>query len=469
MATRIDPPSLRTKTYELYRQELLAWREVTDLSKEKQGVAIALSLPEDDKTKIREKVFEQIKLEDLKKDGGLDTLITFLYSHLKKDDLADSLEKFEEFEDFERKVGMSITEYIATFDSLYRKIENLKMKLPMEILSFKLLRKANIGKEEKQLVLTGMNYEHKETLYEEAKKSLQKFKGDIAKGQRGSSSAIKLEPAYLTENEEALLAAGYNKQFTRGKRSGGPGRSGYGRGNQGGNGRGNQGRQQGWQQQQNRNTNPVGSDGKILTCRYCGSFRHLVAKCQHSMENSKVTERMANVHIAEDEHAVLFTGYNKGEISQLGIDARNCAVLDSACSSTVCGEMWLNNYLDSLSEEDRKRVTMTVGKKTFKFGGGERLESKAEYGLPGIIAGKEVTIRTDVVHSDIPLLLSRGAMKTAGVKMNLENDTANIFGKDIALNLTNSGHYCIPIDKAEKITVAEVFSAQLEEMNGKDK
>ena len=47
MATRIDPPSLRTKTYELNRQELLARREVTDLRKEKQGQAIALSLPEE--------------------------------------------------------------------------------------------------------------------------------------------------------------------------------------------------------------------------------------------------------------------------------------------------------------------------------------------------------------------------------------------------------------------------------------
>ena len=60
-------------------------------------------------------------------------------------------------------------------------------------------------------------------------------------------------------------------------------------------------------------------------------------------------------------------------------------------------------------------------------------------------------------------------MKTAGVKMDLENDTVNIFGKDIALNLINSGHYCIPIDRAEKITVAEVFSAQFEEMDSKDK
>ena len=54
------------------------------------------------------------------------------------------------------------------------------MTLPSEILAFKLIRKANITKEEKLLVLTGMNYDNKGTLYEEAKKSLKKFKGVIA-------------------------------------------------------------------------------------------------------------------------------------------------------------------------------------------------------------------------------------------------------------------------------------------------
>ena len=130
------------------------------------------------------------------------------------------------------------------------------------------------------------------------------FKSLRVISQRSSSSAIKLEPAFLAENEEALLAAGYSKQFMCRRKSGGPGRSGYGRGSQG--------RQQG-RQQQNRSTNPIGSDGKILTCRYCGSFPHLVAKCPHSWENmgnSRITEKMAKVNIAEDEHAILFMGYN---------------------------------------------------------------------------------------------------------------------------------------------------------------
>jgi hypothetical protein len=67
-----------------------------DLDKKKRGVAIALTLPKDDESKIREKVFDQIKLDDLKKDTGFNTLLEFLDKHLAKDDLADSLEKFAE-------------------------------------------------------------------------------------------------------------------------------------------------------------------------------------------------------------------------------------------------------------------------------------------------------------------------------------------------------------------------------------
>ena len=125
MATKINPPVFKSKSksYELYRQELLAWSEITELAKEKKGIAVALTLPEEDETKIREKVFEQIKIEDLKKETGFKTLLEFLDKHLAKDDLADNLEKFEEFEDLKRSEGQSMNEFIAIFDSKYRKIE----------------------------------------------------------------------------------------------------------------------------------------------------------------------------------------------------------------------------------------------------------------------------------------------------------------------------------------------------------
>ena len=81
----------------------------------------------------------------------------------------------------------------------------------------------------------------------------------------------------------------------------------------------------------------------------------------------------------------------------------------------------------------------------FKFGGGEVLTSIASLELAGILADRKVTRKTDVVTSDIPLLLSLETMKKAGVKLDLFNDSAEIFRKQIPHNHTESGHYCTPL------------------------
>ena len=47
----------------------------------------------------------------------------------------------------------------------------------------------------------------------------------------------------------------------------------------------------------------------------------------------------------------------------------------------------------------------------FNFGGGTCLKSKGEYSLPAVISGKIVMIKTDVVESHIPLLLSKTAIR----------------------------------------------------------
>ena len=292
MTTKINPPSFNSaKSYERFKQELLAWREITELSKNKQGIAVALSLPDDDENKIKDKVFDQIALDELKDENGLNILIAFLDKHLGKDDLADSIEKFEDFDDFKRKDGQTIQEFIAMFDSKYRKIEKKDMSLPSEILAFKLLKKANITKEEKLLVLTGMNFEHKAYLYEEAKSSLKKFKGDAIHARDNENVNIKLEPAYLAENEDILLAAGYVKNnafYDRRQREG-------------------QCRYESPRNINSKNSgrkmNPLGKDGRALTCKACGSFRHMLPECPDSWEN------MQKLNI-RDEDMVLETKYN---------------------------------------------------------------------------------------------------------------------------------------------------------------
>ena len=520
MSMKINPPDFsKCATYERFKQELLAWESVTELPKKKRGIAVALTLPTDHESGIREKVFDELSLEDdLNNDTGFTRLITFLDKHLAKDDLTDCLEKFEDFEDFGRSSEQTITDYISKFDQKYNKLTKLRITLPQEILAFKLLRRAKLSKEERLLVLTGMDYEDKATLYEQAKKSLKKFKGEHASTQSKASVAIKLEPTFLAEHEEALMAAGYvhksksgsarggrsktqwrgnsgggysgaysgaNSGAYGGTYSGGGQYGGYsgsgdrdgtrsGGGNRGGNGSVPGGRAQSYSGKHERHVNPSGPDGRFMRCRACGSFRHLVADCPDSWEN------MASVNVVGDdwrgtvgighnsgnsEKIVLFTGYDKGAVAQLGSEARNCAILDCACSSTVCGQTWLDCYIDSLHENDRNKVIIKPGEKVFKFGGGEVMKSKTSVEIPAILAGQEVTIKTDVVDSELPLLLSVNAMKKAKVKLDLEHDTAEILGVSMALNHTSSGHYCVPIDRTQENRVEEVCAVKLEDLS----
>ena len=59
------------KPYDQYIEELKAWCLATDLPKQKQGVAIALSLPESDVSDIRDKVFNEITLTNLSAENGV--------------------------------------------------------------------------------------------------------------------------------------------------------------------------------------------------------------------------------------------------------------------------------------------------------------------------------------------------------------------------------------------------------------
>ena len=87
-----------------------------------------------------------------------------------------------------------------------------------------------------------------------------------------------------------------------------------------------------------------------------------------------------NIEEIEEPNICLVTGGLKRDIQQLGEVARNCAVLDCACSSTVCGEKWLQCYIQSLNDEGKSKIIRHPGKKIVRFGGGEQLKSIGAYG-----------------------------------------------------------------------------------------
>ena len=65
--------------------------------------------------------------------------------------------------------------------------------------------------------------------------------------------------------------------------------------------------------------------------------------------------------------------------------------------------------------------------------------------LPIAMVSKHVMLNTDIVPSDIPLLLSRKSMKRAGMTVDFKNDQAIEFGKQMQLMITKPRYYTIPI------------------------
>ena len=449
--TKLQLPVLsKDKSYERFKTELTLWKNVTTTPVAKMGTIIALSLPEDHPSKIKDKIFDQLSVADLSGNDGYDNLIAVMDKILLKDSLTDAFDKYLNFEKYNRK-HESVSEFIEIFDMNYNKLDKLGIKLPSEILAFKLLIQCNLTKDEEMLVKSGIDYNNKANMYQDTKESLKKFKGDCTQSSMGCGPAISVkkenesvnltQPRYnskLKTRGGSSYHQGYFKRDTRSefgqfqpkgvnfKSSSTQVTRGRGRVNNGG---------------MMRPINPTGQGGQILRCAACDSVRHMLAECPHSYENMNAFE----VEIEEDRPC-LFTGRDVSELLVLSTEAQNCAVLDSACSSTVCGRDWLENYIQSLHPNTRERIDRKESNKNFRFGGGTVLPSEGSYLLPATLVGKNINIETDVVDSNIPLLLSKDAMKKASMKLDLETDTAEIYGKKVHLNCTSSGHYCVPID-----------------------
>ena len=107
--------------------------------------------------------------------------------------------------------------------------------------------------------------------------------------------------------------------------------------------------------------------------------------------------------------------------------------------------------------------------RTFKFGDGNKLNLLYKVILPCVIADIEVSIITDVVNPDIPLLLSKDAMKRAGTCLNFEDDIVTMLKKKIPLSCTSSGHYYIPITKPDKRKFKQILFKEISSKNTSEK
>lgn len=140
------------------------------------------------------------------------------------------------------------------------------------------------------------------------------------------------------------------------------------------------------------------------------------------------------------EHLVYFVGEMFG-----------MAILDSGCSKTVTGQNWLSVYLNTLSLQDRKACKKLPSVNSFRFGDGRLVQSLGCVQIPVYIGQKRVTLSTDIVPCDIPLLISRHSMHRAGAVINFQTHSVTLFGQLVSVMISSSGHYCLPLTRRMEI------------------
>ena len=443
MASKTNVPVPRfsaEKSYDRYKTELKVWSEASDSDKSKHGLLVALSLPEEDATQIRDKVFSEIEMETLKGAEGLKKLLEYLDTQFGKDDLSETYERYVAFERCKRQHEQKINDFILEYEKKYNLLSKKEGATFTEvILAMKLIDSSALTDVDRKLVLSGMDYSKKTELFKQSKASLRKFIGEQAVGIKGgesSSPAIKLE-TFVAEHEEALVSAGWQRpnffQRGRGRGRGGilkPWELGKGRSNSlppgiGGGGRHGDGSPY-------RNSNPIGRNGDVKRCFTCNSTQHMNVECP---ENRKKV----------DFDVSLFTGNDMDELVLLSRESWDSAILDSACSSTVCGSQWMDDLMKRMNDMLKGHVERTSSNKTFHFGGGEKLQSQGKVKFPCSLAGKNIKISTDVVDSTIPLLLSIKSMKKAGMIWDFQKGIVHVFGKEVVLDVSSCGHHSIPV------------------------
>jgi transposase InsO family protein len=488
-ATKSSPPLFEegVQTWKEYKKELMMWKTLTSLASDKLGPALYLAL----KGKAKE-VIKDIDIAEIATEGGLDKIIEALDGVFKKDQNQEAYLAYKTFEEYKRQNDMKVKDYIIKFESLHAKLKSLQIELPEGVKAYRLLHSANMSDDEMRLCLATI----KEFKYSDMKIQLMKICGDevsCSNNNDFSTMSIKEEPVFLSENSNRHRQHGNNRyddehRFNNEQRYNDehifrndtdntvyyaenqgnrfnnrrpnrwisrPGNQ-YNRGNRRGGGNGVRGR--GYVTPKGE-LNPVGHDGAVSKCVVCGSKYHWKNNCpeiQYNVESKKDGNyKNTNIvgvceSIEKEEEINLYNVLQTSgdELDGLIGETIGMAVVDSGCSKTVAGKQWFELFKDTMEEEELKKLTIEPSQQLFKFGEGKSVKSEGKVKLPALIGSKNVTIETEIIKANIPMLLSKESMKSACTVINFNTDQIQMLGETQKLISTTSGHYAIPLTKS---------------------
>ena len=470
------PPAFDSKvdSYDKFVRKFRLWQSVTNVDKKKQANLLVLRMDED----TQDSVLEAIEDEVLQTDEGIEEVIGHLDSLFKKDEGMAAFELYEEFEAYRRKPGQSISEFCNEFQKRWNKVQRHSEGTTMseDILAYRVLKAANLTLKEERLLKATVG----SLKYDEVVKQLKKvftIKSIEAKGGK-EIKEVKTEAGNeegVGEPEETYFNKGVKFKYNRyNNNSPWRGNRGYNASNQQSNSRGQpyQANSRGQYQPSSRGRrgrNPVDRFGNQTKCSICQSINHYAKDCPdrnssyYSTYHQGADSEPPDHNDHESFHSSVSSSYNiqlyqnsesePTKLKGLLYESLGAGVIDSGAVKTVCGNLWLKCYLEMLTKEQKELVKYTKSNNVFKFGDGGRVESLNKVKLPAIIGKIQVCIETDVVNSDIPMLISKQSLIKAQAQLNFQNDSCIILNQHVNLKVAKSGHYLLPLNEKKQIII----------------
>ena len=409
------PPVLKNgNEFESWSREVKIWQCVTDLEVKKHGPAIYLSL----EGRARQ-CCNTISIDNLISESGVQAITDKLQAMYKKDEHQVAFRRYKEFESFSRPEDMSMVDYINEFDRLYSRIKEKSMELPDDVLAYRLLKSANICEEKQALWKTIMP----EMTFNNMKKQIE---GIFTECNQVNSPSITVEPTFHSYADEKVVN-GKSRNTA----------------------------------QKHRKKHRKSDESKkvnLSRCFICESTMHQARTCPHQHKK----------HQGDKQLSAFTKNIGENYMSQFLSETFNTAVLDSGCSKTVCGKIWLDCYLNSIPKEELLKIVDKDSDTRFKFGDGKTIESLKKVIIPARIGNVDIKIETDVISTDIPLLLSKDSMKAANTTIDFSNDKVIMLDQTLDLKFTSSGHYCVPIttiDETEVKVLLNICSKSVADKN----
>ena len=178
-------------------------------------------------------------------------------------------------------------------------------------------------------------------------------------------------------------------------------------------------------------------------CKRRGHW-HKDAECPANQQKKGAPEQAS-----QSAQMCYFVYMTEDQDSRRSSSASALAIVDTACTRSVAGYGWFENYYKMADEKGIPVKTVDL-KDTFKFGASTIFESNFAVWAWFAIEGRWFAVRVSIVQCDVPLLLSRSVL--AGLKMKLDvaehkASLAALHLQEVRLATSATGHPALNVSK----------------------